>query len=202
MRKYLIAYLFGFVSIVAFSQQDSPLKFGFELDGKLKKVDPNTSYLSPTGAAYVGAFAEFKIANHFSSKLRVGMNNTYYHENERTTSEFETLPGISTVKQTLGVSLEPRYYFFPTEEKRRVNIYAALPALFETAPAWNEKNFSEVRSELTIIPSLGCRYDFTRHWGIEASIGLGWGKYFTKNNNPIKKQEMTYGLSVGVRYEF
>ena len=216
---YLLSMLI--VSISAFCQQSIPLKFGIELDGKLKKIDPNTQFDSPTGAAYIGMFAELHVSNHFSGKVRVGLNNTYYHNKYVLIldSEYEYECGYgygegygcyyggpftskTWIKPTLQIGFEPRLYFFSTERLRKTNFFAAIPVMFDFAPSWTV-DFAYVRSELIILPSLGCRYDFTKHWGIEASGGLGWGRYYGKfNNNPIKKQEMEYGLSVGMRYTF
>ena len=86
-----------------------------------------------------------------------------------------------------------------------MNLYIALPVVFESAPSWkNQKWFSYVRPELMIVPSLGYRYDFTKHWGIEASGGLGWGRYFRPDSkySNMRIQEMEYSLSVGTRYTF
>ena len=87
---------------------------------------------------------------------------------------------------------------------RKVNIYAALPITFETAPIfWNGNNTAIVRPELMILPSFGCRYGLNKHWGIEASGELGLGRYYKSQIiGPIPKQEITYGLSVGLRYTF
>ena len=203
------------VSTTVFGQQDMPLKFGIELDGKLKKVDPGTGYDSPTGAVHVGMFAELHLTNHISGKLSAGLNNTYYNRDAYTvryyetgesdrhyeTGESESHPAITKVKQTLGISLEPRFYFFSTEQFQKINIYAAVPVTFESIPFRRGSGY-EIRSELMILPSLGCRYDFNKNWGIEASGGLGWARYFKKYTNILKMQEMTYGLNVGIRYTF
>ena len=210
MKRIILLFSIAFFSLsTTFGQQGKPLKFGIELDGKLKKVEPNASYDSPTGAVYVGMFAELFVTNHFSGKLKAGMNNTYYHEDEYTITIKDqdpyVSPEISKVKQTLGISFEPRFYFFSTEQLRKINPYVALPVVFESAPIGKTYPFSAVRSELMIVPALGFRYDFTGNWGIEASGGLGWGRYFQKYDslNPsLRKQEMEYSLSVGLRYTF
>jgi len=198
-----VILLIGFRTL---SQNITPFTFGFELDFKLKKIDPNTRFDSPTGAAYVGMFAEFHVTNHFSSKLRVGMNNIYFAIDESIVryenGESEIFPGLTTVKQTLGISLEPRFYFFSTEQLRKINFYAALPVGYESTPFRVGVGFSYVRPEFMIVPTLGCNYKLAKHWEIEASGGLGFGQYYMKQNNPIVKQQMEYGLSAGIRYIF
>ena len=206
-------FLFSFLLLAAacFGQSKKmslPLEFGIELDGKLKKIDPNTSFDSPTGVAYVGVFAELHLTNHLSGKLKVGLNNTYYHDDwvgiyqvsDNGYVSDGTFTSKTWIKQTFGISLEPRFYFFSTESMRKINFYAALPVGFESAPSWT-MNFGYVRSELIILPSFGCRYDFTKHWGIETSGGLGWGRYYGKYNDSWVSG-MKYGLSVGIRYAF
>lgn len=56
-KKTLLLLLLLF-STTVFAQQDKSLKFGIELDGKLKKADLNTHFDSPTGVVSLGAFAE------------------------------------------------------------------------------------------------------------------------------------------------
>ena len=206
-------FLFAFVlfTVTCFGQSKNmslPLQFGIELDGKLKKIDPNSTFDSPTGVAYIGLFAELHLTNHFSGKLRVGLNNTYYHD-DWVRKFYDSGYGYVSdgdftsktwIKQTLGISLEPRFYFFSTESMRKINFYAALPVMFESAPSWTV-NFTYIRSELIILPSFGCHYDFTNRWGIEASGGLGWGRYYGKYNDSWVSG-MKYGLSVGIRYAF
>ena len=205
MKKILL-FLSIISSFAAFGQSNMAFKFGVELDGKLKKLDPGNSYDSPTVVPYVGVFAELHFFNHFSGKLRTGLNNTYYRMDGPVYTDFETgasikIPDEKRIQQTFVVSIEPRFYFFSTAHYRKVNFYAALPVTFETAPiSWNGNNTPVVRPELMMLPSFGFRYDFNKHWGIEASGGLGLGKYYY--NRRVVKQEMTYGLSAGLRYSF
>jgi hypothetical protein len=207
--KKIVLLLSIISSFAAFGQSDMAFKFGVELDGKFKKLDPGSSYNSPTVVPYVGVFAELRFSSHFSGKLRAGLNNTYYRRDghdytDPVTGDIRTIPDEKRVQQTLGVSIEPRFYLFSMAQYRKINFYAALPVTFETAPiSWNGNNTAMVRSELMILPSLGCRYDFNKHWGIEASGGLGLGRYFDKPQiTPIRNQEMTYGLSAGLWYTF
>ena len=209
MKKTFILFLSIIFSFAVFGQSDMAFQFGVELDGKLKKLDPGNSYHSPTVVPYVGVFAELHFSNHFSGKLRAGLNNTYYRIDGWDYTNFETGESITwsgekRVQQTLVVSIEPRFYFFSTEHYRKVNFYAALPVAFETAPiSWNGNNTPIVRPELMILPSFGCRYDFNKHWGIEAGGGLGLARYYRPRIiGPIPKQKMTYGLSAGLRYTF
>jgi len=206
----IFTIMFIVVSTTVFGQQGLPLKYGIELDGKLKKMDPERAYDSPTGVASVGVFAEYFVTNHFSGKLKVEMNSTYYHRDDisitfPTMEETFFYPGMTAVKQTLGISFEPRIYFFSREELRKINLYVALPIVYEPTPASRkEKDFFYVRSELMIVPTFGIRYDFNKHWGIEASGMFGWGKYYNRDYDkpPTKNKVFEYGLSLGVRYAF
>ena len=207
--KKIFLFVFVLLTVTCFGQSEKtsfPFNFGIELDGKLTKADPNTRFDTPTGVVYVGAFTELHLNNHFSGKIKAGLNNTYLHQDNFTTWRTATkdpvsYPEVTKITQTLEISLEPRLYFFSTEQSRKVNLFFALPVMFET------KSFGEqeyiFRSKFMIVPSLGCRYDFTGHWGIEASGGLGWRKYRKyKYSNSMVSSEMEYGLSVGIRYSF
>lgn len=204
VNKNILFILMLVVSMAVYAQQDKSLKFGIELDGKLKKGDPYAYADSPTGAVYVGAFAELHLTGHFSGKLNAGLNNTYLHQDEYDvingqTGDVVSFPAMTKATQTLEISVEPRYYFFSTEQSRKVNLFAALPVMFETKSLGKQDYI--FRSKLMIVPTLGCRYDFTGHWGIEASGGLGWNKY-GKYMYSLKSSAMGYGLSVGIRYTF
>jgi hypothetical protein len=203
MKKLIYISLLVIVSITVFGQQSMPLKFGIELDGKLKKAESNTLYDSPTGVANFGVFAELHLTNHFSGKLKAGLNNTYIHQDEYSvigyTGEPLSFPEITKITQTLEISLEPRFYFFSTEPARKINLYAALPVAFESKSIG--KTEYVFRTKLMIVPTIGCRYDFTTHWGIEANGGLGWRKY-GKYKYSMDSSVLEYGLSIGIRYTF
>jgi len=194
------------VSITTFGQQGLPLKFGIDLDGKLKKTDPNKYYDSPTGVVYVGAFAEYFVTNHFSGKLKAGLNNTYLHQDYVSflnggTGELMTYSETTKVTQTMEIGLEPRFYFFSTEQSRKGNLFAALPVMYETKTLGENKYI--FRSKFMIVPTLGVCYNFTGHWGIEAIGGLGWRKYGKyKSSQGMTSSEVEYGLTVGIRYCF
>jgi hypothetical protein len=199
MKKNVILFLLVFVSIAAFGQQDKSFKFAIELDGKLKKADANTYFDSPIGVARFGSFAEFRLTNHFSGKLKIGLNNTYLHQDAIDYESGDNIPEMTKIVQSLDIGLEPVFYFLSTELSRKVNLFVALPIMFETKSIGDKKYI--FRTKFTIVPSLGFRYDFTKHWGIEASSGLGLRKY-GKYKYSMKSSEMEYGLSVGVRYSF
>ena len=194
------------VSITTFGQQGKPLNFGIELDGKLTKAESNTYFDSPTGAVYAGIFGELYLTHHFSGKLRAGINNTYVHQDALSgigwTGEPFSYPALSKVTQTFNISLEPRYYFFSTEQSRKINLYAALPVTFETKSLNDTKYI--FRTKLLVVPTLGIRYDFAKHWGIEAGGGLGWRRYGSRDDykTGVTLSEVEYGLSVGIRYSF
>jgi hypothetical protein len=205
-KRATLICMMAIIGLAAFAQ-NRPFRFGIEVEGKLKKMDPGGLYDSPTGSAYTGIFAEYHVTNHFSGKFGIGLNNTYFHQEKIVVFPIEgepkfTSPGITRIKQTLGFSLEPRFYLFSTERSKGVNLFAALPVTFESAPS-ETVGASVIRSELKILPSLGFRYDFNRHWEVEASGGLGWIKYF--NSDFIKllpPSEIGYTLSAGIRYTF
>jgi hypothetical protein len=203
-KKTVCIFAMIVVSMATFAQQGMPLKIGLEIDGRLRKAEANTMYDSPTGVARVGAFAELHLTKRFSGKLNTRLNNTYIHQDEYIanywgTGETQTFPEISKVTQTLEIGFEPRFYFFPTEESRKVNLYVALPVMFESKSIGKTEYI--FRTKLMIVPSLGCRYDFTKHWGIEASGGLGWRKY-GKYRYSADSSELEYGVFFGLRYTF
>ncbi|MDR0430144.1 MAG: hypothetical protein LBH58_06665, partial [Tannerellaceae bacterium] len=173
-------------------------KFGIELDGKLKKVDSGTLLDSPTGVVRLGAFTELNLTRHFSGKLKAGLNNTYIHQDAIHYVTGDHYQAITKVTQSLEFSLEPVFYFFSTEQSRKINPFISLPVMFETK-SLGEKYIYQTK--FMIVPTLGCRYDFNRHWGIEASGGLGWRKY-GKYKIKQKSSEMEYSLSMGIRYSF
>jgi len=203
MRRLFLIVLIFVACISAYAQQGMPLKIGAELDGKMKKVDPGTGYNSPTGAGIIGMFAELHISDYFSGKVSVGLNNTYYSDSytgQGISGEKARPKASSEVKQSFRVSLEPRYYFFSTERSKKTNVFASIPVSFESAPF--HRSGYDTRPELMILPSLGFRYDFAKHFGIEVSGGLGWARYLKQYTNIVKIQEMTYGINAGIRYTF
>ncbi|MDR2146308.1 MAG: hypothetical protein LBE91_07615 [Tannerella sp.] len=215
-KKTKIIFLMALLAVTVFGQQDKPLKWGIELDGRLRWADDFRPYafaygsgVSSTGLGYVGAFAEYRLSGHFSGKLRAGLNNTYMHQpatsgdgyNVTTgETEFISLPEYTKIPQTLEFGFEPRYYLFSTKQPRKINVFFAVPVMFET------KSFEKAKyifqTKLMIIPSLGLRYDFNEHWGMEAGGGWGWRKYGkSKNHFGITSYE-EYSLSAGIRYTF
>jgi len=204
MKKKSICFLIMVgVSISTFAQQGMPLKYGIEIDGKLKKAEANTHYDSPTGVARVGAFAELHLTKLLSVKLKAGLNNTYIHQDEISavywqTGETYTFPEISKITQTLEISFEPRIYFFSTRPARKANLYAALPVAFESRSIGKTKYL--FRTKVMIVPTLGCRFDFTKHWGLEVNGGLGKRKY--EKRKYMDSSELEYGLSLGIKYTF
>jgi hypothetical protein len=208
-RIFAVSFLLlSSIALVSFAQ-DRPFRFGIEMDGKLKKIDPSTIYDSPTGNAYIGVFAEYHVTNHFSGKFGIGLNNTYIHQGELVDFPLlgggtGTIPAITKIKQTLGLSLEPRFYLFSTERSQGVNLFFALPVAFESAPSSTQyTSMLMIRPELKILPSLGFRYDFNKHWAVEASGGLGWIKYFKRGRGEqLPSSQMGYTLSTGIRYTF
>jgi len=213
MIKKIILLMFV-LSIAAFGQQSRPLKWGIELDGKSRWAEDFRPYafrssVSQTGLVSVGAFAEYHLSGHFSGKLKAGLNNTYIHQPATSgdvynvitgETEFISLPEYTKIPQTLEFSLEPRYYFFSTKQSHKVNIFFAVPIMFETKSF--EKAKYIFRTKLMIIPSLGLCYDFTEHWGIEAGGGWGWRKYGKSNLYGGSTSEEEYSLSAGLRYTF
>jgi hypothetical protein len=207
MTKRLFAIFFmAVVSLAAFGQS-LPIRFGIEADGRLKKVYPYTFYDSPAGSAYTGVFAEYHVTDHFSGKFGIGINNTYFHQDRLEYHSIDgspdiVFPKINQIKQSLSISLAPRIYLFSTERSQGVNLFAALPVTYEST-SFQKKDGATIPSELRILPTLGFRYDFNKHWAVEASGGLGWTKYFNiiyfEQSPPSKTG---YELSAGIRYAF
>jgi hypothetical protein len=206
-KKIALICTMALIALASFGQ-DKPLGFGIETGGNLKRVDPvAVRYDSPTGSAYIGAFAEYHLSGHLAGKLGIGLNNTYMHRDKSEAnpnggySEIE-YPEVTRIKQTLRISLEPRFYFFSTESSRKANFYAALPITYETAPSFKGYE-AVVRPELSILPTIGFRYDINRRWAIEAGGALGLVNYLPRKpllRTPVSK--IGYGLSVGIHYSF
>lgn len=195
----LLFILFVAISITTNAQQNKSFKFGFELDGKMKKVDSGTQFDSPIGVARFGAFGELSLSNHFSGRLKAGLNNMYLHQDAIDFASGEHFKELNVFTQSIEISLEPVYYFFSTEQFRKVNIFASLPIIFETKSLGKDYIF---RTKFSFVPTIGCRYDFTEHWGVEASGGLGWRKYGKYEISSLKSSEMEYSLSIGLKYTF
>jgi hypothetical protein len=206
-EKIVLIFTMTLVALVSFGQ-DKNFEFGIEAGGNMKRVDPAAvHYDSPTGSAYIGAFAEYHLNGHWAGKLGIRLNNTYLHrdksvDNPDGYSEAES-PEVTRIKQTLHIGIEPRFYFFSTESSRKTNFYAALPITYETAPS--RKGYDPfVHPELSILPTLGFRYDINRHWAVEAGGALGLVNYLSRkpfySQKPVS--EIGYGLSAGIRYSF
>ena len=198
VKRLVIFIQIFFLPVTIFAQQDKTFKFGIELDGNLKKADANTSLDSPTGVVQLGVFAELSLTNHFSGKIKTGLNNTYLHQDASNFDFGEQYQELTKFTQSLEFSLEPIYYFFSKEQFRKLNLFVSIPLMFETKSLGDKYIF---RTKFMIVPTLGCRYDFNNHWGIEASGGLGWRKYGNYKIS-MTSSEMEYLLSMGIRYTF
>ena len=162
---------------------------------------------SPAANAYIGAFAEYRLNGHWAGKLGIGLSNTYMHRDKSEVNPDGGYSGIdypkvARITQTLRLSFEPRVYFFSTESPRKANLYAALPVAYETAPSFNGYE-PLVRPELSILPTLGFRYNVGKRWAVEAEGALGLVRYLPRKpflRTPVSKTG--YGLSVGIQYSF
>jgi hypothetical protein len=208
MTKRIV--LIGAATLVALASfgQNKPFDFGIEANVNLKRIDPSAlRFDSPTANAYIGAFAEYRLSGHWAGKLGIGLSNTYMHRDKSEVnpdgghSEID-YPKVARITQTLRVSFEPRFYFFSTESSRKANFYAALPVAYETAPSFNGHE-PLVRPELSILPTLGFRYDVNSRWAVEAGGALGKVRYLPRKPYLRTPESKTgYGLSVGIQYSF
>jgi hypothetical protein len=211
-KKIKIIFLMAVIALTTFAQQEKPLKLGIELDGKLSNLPQINAYLDqPTGAAYLGAFAEYHLTNHFSGKLKVGLNNIFAHQLETSIGSVDgsvTLPDKKANTQTLEAGIEPRFYVFSTERFRKTNFFVAVPVMFESKSLGKEKWLFQTK--IKVAPTLGFRYDFSPNWGIEVNAGGVWKKYskgdYTRLDGVIERYngstQWDYNLSLGVRYTF
>jgi len=210
MRKYIVLFIILFIHILGFSQPLKP-KYGVELASTFKKIDTYSMVNSPALSGYIGIYTyiPFK-TERFSAKLGTGLNFTSIHRGELRYSEGNTygpgintgedivFPEINTVLSTLSVSAELRYYIFP-DKPSWGNLYATIPFIFETKPftdSWI------LRSGYRVIPGIGYRYAFSKHWTIEASAGIGKG-YLKSEINAWNNKTMTeFSTILRIGYTF
>jgi hypothetical protein len=68
-KKIVLICTMALIALASFGQ-NKPFGLGLEAGGNLKKVDPAAvRYDSPTGSAYIGAFAEYQLSGHWAGKL-------------------------------------------------------------------------------------------------------------------------------------
>jgi hypothetical protein len=204
-RRGGIFFVLLFISVSAFSQALAP-KFGLEIAGSVRKIDIASALSSPAFSGYVGFYTQVPLrSDRFSAKFGAGLNFTSVHRGEMrgffdetgaypdsvyATAENKTLPSLS-------VGAELRYYLLP-DFPSWGNLYVALPVTLESAPL---AEWTSPRSELKIMPGIGYRYEWCRHWGIEAGAGIGWGSYFPKPTG-MKNSTLEYTASLRVGYTF
>jgi hypothetical protein len=155
---------------------------------------------------YLGFYTQIPFSEHFSIKVGVGVNQTPLQTEDADfiivrkdgTTESVFAPAEKMKLYTLSVSAEPRYYLRPVSSSRW-NFYAALPITFESIPITREWYG---RHELKMIPSLGSRYELSKHWALEAHAGLGWGGYFTRSKSSTLEGTLEYTAALRLGYTF
>jgi hypothetical protein len=185
------------------------LQFGIEAGGKTKKMDVASIFDKSTFASQIGAYMKLPFSDQFYARLSVGLNQNYAHRTgvkgniveSSGTIINDTLmyPSESFILHTFSISVEPRYNILFNEEATSA-LYLAIPITFETASI--NKCIHPIRPEFKITPSLGYRYEFGEHWGVEGNAGLGWTKYINMNNSSFDDRTWSYDLSVRLGYKF
>lgn len=212
--KYLSAFfVLLFIQASAFSQtqtQPETPQFGLELSGSLRKFDVNSIYDSPVFSNYLGFYTQVPLSSRFSVKFGAGVNQTFIHRDEASKGFWNETgyypdsvlyPAENTRSYSISLATELRYDLSPASRPWG-NIYIALPITFEGAPITREWSG---RSELKIIPGLGYRYKFNKHWAVEANAGLGGGFYMTpkeKTDWGWASSTLEYALSLRLGYAF
>ncbi|MDR1380555.1 MAG: hypothetical protein LBJ47_03645 [Tannerella sp.] len=195
-----------FISVSAFSQTLTP-RFGLEIAGSAKKVDAASAYNSPAFSGYIGFYTQVPLkSDRLFARFGAGLNLTPVRRNEMKgffdeTGSYQDLyasTSENSVLSGLSVSAELRYYLLPGFPFWG-NLYAVLPVTLESEPF---AKWIAPRSELKVIPGIGYRYEFCKHWGIEAGAGIGWGRYFTPKEVNMKKSALEYTASLRVGYAF
>lgn len=205
MGKILITFLITFICIGSSFSQSKPIKTGFELEVAPFKTDNFSERNLFSLSGYIGFYSEVSFSQRFTTKFSAGLNNIYYQEynpvsntpysaNSKGDSNNGGVPSKSDFMNTLQLTVEPRFYLF-SNEKSWGNCYAALPVSIETAPL---KNISSGNVRMTVIPSIGYRYNLSSHWTLEANTGLGWGKILQKESSSL----FEYSLQARIGYAF
>jgi hypothetical protein len=215
--RYLSTFLvLLFIQAPAFSQTQTP-QSGLELSASRRKPNVISVYDSPVFSNYLGFYMQVPFPGRFSIKFGAGLNliyNTdknfqvnwngagyssslhyyYYYRN------FDLYPAPEDA-YAISLTAEPRYELSPASGPRG-SMYLALPLTFEGAPIthkWSGCN------ELKIIPSLGYRYPFNKHWTMEAGAGLGGGFYSPSQERSglgRTSSRLEYALSLRLGYAF
>ncbi len=213
MKHYILLTIFLFFNISVFSQSLKP-KYGVELSSSLKKIDTHSAVNSPALSGYIGIFSLVPLkSERFSAKFCSGLNFTSIHRDElhfldngyggygginQGEGDYVVFPEINTVLTTLSVSVELRYYLLPGKPSWG-NLYASLPLIFESKPfidSWM------LRSGFRVMPGIGYRYEFNKHWAIETDACVGWG-YLKSDINAFNNKTISeYSASLRIGYTF
>jgi hypothetical protein len=202
MKKIFLFCALLVSSSYAISQNNST-KFGVELELIPSKLNfREIAFSSYSG--YLGFYTEMPVYGNFTAKFRTGLHNVRYRN--LTSMGYMDLDGVFTKVSlpdrgyigVLSVAFEPRFYLFK-EEQKYGNFFASIPLSFETVVS-GEKDFpvNSLNDKITILPSLGYRYLFSKHWNIEANAGIGWGKEIVETPSP----KLEYTLSAKIGYSF
>lgn len=203
MKKISLTLLMAFMCIGSSFSQSKSTKSGFELEAAPFKMDNFSEKNSFSLSGYIGFYSEVGFTKQFTTKFSAGLNNIYFQKYSPVPNSIHSansqgynggVPTEGDFMNTLQLTIEPRFYLF-SSEKSWGNCYAALPVAIETAPL---KNISRGNVKMTVIPSIGYKYNLSSHWAIEANTGLGWGKILQKESSSL----FEYALQARIRYAF
>ncbi|MDR1624725.1 MAG: hypothetical protein LBS04_07110 [Tannerellaceae bacterium] len=190
--KRIILIIFVILAPVSalFSQIKSP-RYGVEIDVIPLHFKQYPRYSSMLG--FAGGFLEMNLSRRFTVKLTAGLNNIRLRGYPFVTSR----PDVKEEKESFYLStfefiVEPRYYLF-AESKPWGNLFGATRLAIETGPF--QKKFFDLPT-YKAIPTIGYRYNFSRHLFAEVNAGLGWSMV------PYYKAEHRFDHFLGIRLGF